>query len=310
MRWDFSRRRLTQLEQESKQRDDQFRDRLISAIERPPTVKLFKVLNSAFFLWSLTAILLTCGGSYLTKRQECLRDFAKMSEAYDPLQDEIFHRRAGLVAAVRKLSDFEQLAELLKTQSSRDPSLSNVSLTELVFRRDRLVRSIDFGGYKPDNELRARLFEHFSENTDRENATSNERLDSTYNRYYRHTELWRVFNGGFSKLTKELFFELKNMPGIPLFAALYNDRSGGASPNLVARCDLGSLISGALDDSPAAVGRWRYLQRAEATKIPGGYTINFRDMNGIDEINENGMDSLMALPNEIEQNPSPSKPSN
>lgn len=310
MRWDFSRRRLKQVEQRSEQKDDQFRERLILAIERPPTVKLFKVLNSAFFLWSLTAILLTCGGSYLTKRQECLRDFGKLSEAYDPLQDEIFHRRAGLVVAVRKVNDFEQLTELLKTQTSRDPSFSNVSLTELIFRRDRLVKSIDFSGYKPDNELRERLFEHFSENTDGEGAASNEASNSERTRYYRHTELWRVFNGGFSRLTRELVSELKNIPGIPLFAALFNDRSGGANPNLVARCDLGSLIIGALDDSPAAVGRWRYLKRAETEKIPGGYTINFLDIDGIDEINENGMDSLVAPPNEIEEKPSPSSPSN
>jgi hypothetical protein len=47
-------------------REREFQQRVLAAVEKPKTSRIFKIMNAPSFLWLLTALILTVGGAYIS----------------------------------------------------------------------------------------------------------------------------------------------------------------------------------------------------------------------------------------------------
>ena len=79
---------------------DEFQQRLLAAVEKPERNRLLAVINSAFFLWVMSALLLSIGGSYITNHRQCLDDAEKIIERRKHLSGELLSRNSALAARV------------------------------------------------------------------------------------------------------------------------------------------------------------------------------------------------------------------
>jgi hypothetical protein len=67
------------------------------------------IVNSAFFLWLLSACVITFGSFYFTNYQQCIKDADSDSDRYFRLSREIFNRKEYIAGVVAKTPDFVQL---------------------------------------------------------------------------------------------------------------------------------------------------------------------------------------------------------
>src|SRR5215469_1400068 len=81
---------------------DEFQQRLLAAVEKPERNRLLAVINSAFFLWVMSALLLSIGGSYITNHKQCLDDAEKVIERRSHLSQELFFRGGALADRMAK----------------------------------------------------------------------------------------------------------------------------------------------------------------------------------------------------------------
>jgi hypothetical protein len=66
---------------------------MLFALERTPKRKIFVILNSAFFLWILTASMLTVGGGYISQHAQCMADANKLIDRRERIKREIGDRK-------------------------------------------------------------------------------------------------------------------------------------------------------------------------------------------------------------------------
>ena len=58
------------------------------------------VINSGFFLWLLSAALLTGGGGYITNHQECMREANQLIQRRSLVSEEMFGRLVAYLGAI------------------------------------------------------------------------------------------------------------------------------------------------------------------------------------------------------------------
>jgi hypothetical protein len=72
----------------------EFQQRLLAAVEKPPTRGIFRVINSAAFLWLCTILFVTIGGATYSTYQQCIREARQAVGTNDKLLAEIRGREA------------------------------------------------------------------------------------------------------------------------------------------------------------------------------------------------------------------------
>jgi hypothetical protein len=107
-----------------------FQRELLQRIDQPKPSRLWTFLNSALFIWFLSASLLTVGGGYITNHQQCMRDADQIINRRTHLTSEIFARNAAFAASV---ADAKKLQPpfLPGKQGSLYPDLSNIPYGEV-----------------------------------------------------------------------------------------------------------------------------------------------------------------------------------
>lgn len=87
-------------------REREFQERIIASLEKPKGNRFWAFINSAIFIWFLSATVLAMGGGYITNHQQCLHD-----------AEQIIDRRArlGLELAGRQRA-FNDTVQQAKTQ--------------------------------------------------------------------------------------------------------------------------------------------------------------------------------------------------
>ena len=79
---------------------DEFQTRLLAALEAPKQNRFLAVINSSCFLWLLTALFITAGGTYFAKYQECAREADQISDKFQRLNEELYLRRSAVFQAI------------------------------------------------------------------------------------------------------------------------------------------------------------------------------------------------------------------
>lgn len=90
-------------------REKRFQDRVLAALEKPRRNRFFTIVNSALFLWLLSACVITFGSFYFTTYQQCIREANADSDRYYRLSREVFNRKEYIAGIVVKNKNFEEL---------------------------------------------------------------------------------------------------------------------------------------------------------------------------------------------------------
>ncbi len=125
-------------------REREFQERVLEALEKPKKNRLIAVVNSGFFLWLLTAILVTLGGGYITNHQQCMRDADQIIARKNHLQQEILARQPMQLELVEKAQTLDQLPGGREMQGALLSDLSKVSFLELRQELETLDRRVTY----------------------------------------------------------------------------------------------------------------------------------------------------------------------
>ena len=93
--------------------EDDYRSRVLTAIEKPASNRFLSVINSSIFIWAISAIFLTLGGSYFTLRRECFSTASSMIVTYRELTTELYGRHFALVRAIGNAKNLEDVTREL-----------------------------------------------------------------------------------------------------------------------------------------------------------------------------------------------------
>jgi hypothetical protein len=77
-----------------------FQRELLERVDQPRSNRIWTFLNSALFIWFLSASLLTVGGGYITNHQQCIRDADQFISRRAHLVSELSSRKATFAASV------------------------------------------------------------------------------------------------------------------------------------------------------------------------------------------------------------------
>jgi len=65
-----------------------------SDLKQRRSSKVFAVINSGIFIWFLSAVAITLGGSIFSERQKCVADARQLIDRFDALDEELFFPRS------------------------------------------------------------------------------------------------------------------------------------------------------------------------------------------------------------------------
>ena len=112
---------------------DEFQQRLLAAVENPERNRLLAVINSAFFLWVMSALLLSIGGSYITNHKQCLDDAEKVIERRSHLSQELLFRDGALADRIAKAKTLEEANQAGNTLLLRPPPAADQTKPGSIF---------------------------------------------------------------------------------------------------------------------------------------------------------------------------------
>jgi hypothetical protein len=86
------------------------------------------IINSAIFIWFISAIFLTLGGGYVTYHQQCMRDADQIIERHRMINQEMVGRRLAFSNAIEAANTVQKLPSgLTKGGSASVPEFSKMS---------------------------------------------------------------------------------------------------------------------------------------------------------------------------------------
>jgi hypothetical protein len=116
---------------------DEFRHRLLAALEKPKSSRWVKIVNSPLFITVLVATTLSAIGSYFVQSQQCHREVAALLEKDEPLRKEQLLRELNILYAVRASDDLTDLMKRFVALQPINDQLKDMKLSDI---RDVRVR--------------------------------------------------------------------------------------------------------------------------------------------------------------------------
>lgn len=104
--------------------DHIFRQRVLAAIEKPPKSRLLAIVNSSLFLWVLTLLVVTTGGTALTSYQQCVKEADEAIERNTRVQREIFQRELRIKQILLGASSVADMRTQMKQPNSYYPEFA------------------------------------------------------------------------------------------------------------------------------------------------------------------------------------------
>jgi hypothetical protein len=111
--------------------DEEYKRRVLTALEQPRKNKLIAFLNSGLFLWFLTLCVVSIGGAFLTSYQQCERNAEDAIEKNTKIERELFQRELRIREIIMTAQTLAEIKEQLKQQNSFYPEFSGFP-TELL----------------------------------------------------------------------------------------------------------------------------------------------------------------------------------
>lgn len=135
-------------------REREFYAKVLGALEKPKGNRLLAIINSAAFLWFLSVLFITVGGSYLTKYQECARQADDVIEKFQHINEELHVRRKAISQVISDSSSMDAIRSGIKDLPSFYVELKPRTLPDLAVEFEKLNARIDHSRL---GDLNARL---------------------------------------------------------------------------------------------------------------------------------------------------------
>lgn len=146
--------RETTVQREKSERD--FRNRVLNALETPKTTqsKLVSIINSAFFLWLLSATLVTFCGWYITNYQQCAKQADDISERFQEVSAGVGEGLRTLMKRASRAASIQSFVEVIKSGLDSEEPVRDKKLSQLQSMLPSLQKEVDRSAWtdfeKPD----------------------------------------------------------------------------------------------------------------------------------------------------------------
>jgi hypothetical protein len=135
-------------------RERDFQAKVLGALDKPESNRFVTIINSAAFLWFLSALFITAGGSYLTKYQECARQADEIAGKFQRINEELYIRRKAIFQVISDSSSMDAIRSGIKDLPSIYVELKPRTIADLDEEFRKLNARID---HSPLGELFARF---------------------------------------------------------------------------------------------------------------------------------------------------------
>jgi hypothetical protein len=105
-------------------RGREFQQRVLAAVEKPKSNRLLAIINSAFFLWVLTACVVTAGGTYVASYQQCRKDADSEIDRSTKLERELYQRELNIRNIILTKAHVADMRQALAQPNSYYPEFA------------------------------------------------------------------------------------------------------------------------------------------------------------------------------------------
>jgi hypothetical protein len=133
--------RMPKYEKIRNRRERAFQDKLLTI---PKRSRIGIVINSAFFIWCISALFLTLGGGYVTNHQQCMREADQIIERKKLISQEGAGRRLAFSIALESPTAPRQLPSMPTSAGSVAPELAKMSYVDVQLELSKLVGRIEY----------------------------------------------------------------------------------------------------------------------------------------------------------------------
>jgi hypothetical protein len=119
----------------------------------PKRNTVLAVINSAFFIWCISAALLTVGGGYVTNHQQCMREADQIIERRNLFSQELSSRRLAFSTALENATVLQKLPYGPTTAGSIVPEFSKKSYLDVLMESLSVGRRVAYEEL-PDPSIR------------------------------------------------------------------------------------------------------------------------------------------------------------
>jgi len=137
------------------------------------------IINSGFFIWFLSAVLLTVGGGYVTNHQQCMREADQLIERRNLISQEMFGRQLAFSVTLENATTLQKLPSGPTAAGSAVPEFSKTTYFDVQQEFLKVLSRIEYEEL-PDSSISSaqRAWSEFnSEQADRLGDEFNKPLD-------------------------------------------------------------------------------------------------------------------------------------
>ncbi|CAN5277154.1 hypothetical protein BH10PSE11_BH10PSE11_04070 [soil metagenome] len=128
---------------EFKEKHLEYLRRLVLAAEKPKLNTFLAVLNSAAFLWIMTAGCLAVGGSYFTQQQKCLSEGQTLARAFYEIEQELHTRDDAARDAIEDASSVEEVVALYRQYALGNGDYEKLNAVQLYNKRMGILSRVN-----------------------------------------------------------------------------------------------------------------------------------------------------------------------
>ena len=110
---------------------------------KKPVSRLWLFVNSGLFLWLLTAVFVTIGGSYFSQIQKCVADADALGERYYILTRELSNRNTEFARAIHVAESIEALKRAKAEYKSDFAEFQAKTGDEIESEWRHIIRRVD-----------------------------------------------------------------------------------------------------------------------------------------------------------------------
>lgn len=110
-------------ETQQQNREREFQNRVLAALEKPKRNRFLAFINAPAFLWLLSVIVLSIGGTYYTNYKQCMADAESLDRDFRSARLKLLGRQFALIPSMLKAKSFEELRTLLNTKGEDNKTL-------------------------------------------------------------------------------------------------------------------------------------------------------------------------------------------
>jgi hypothetical protein len=127
-----------------RKREDNFQRQVLAALRPVKRNRFLAIINSAFFIWCLSAFLLTIGGGFVTNHQQCMHQADQLLSRFELVRQEMLSRQLAFGSAVEKATVIPDLLREPRAATSSRGELASKTYGEIQSEYLTLIARVEY----------------------------------------------------------------------------------------------------------------------------------------------------------------------